>query len=196
MNPCLLQPACHASKPTHRILIMLLNRLLSLPLLCIGLLTLSACEPKTQTNAEPTPAPASADTYFPLTLDGTTLHLQIALSPSEQARGLMYRESLEKDHGMLFVFDQPGPRAFWMRNTKIKLDLAYLDATGTVQEVHKLYPYSETTVPSRSQAVQFVIEMNRGWFNANALGTGAQLDLDAVRKAIRARGQSPESFGL
>ena len=129
-------------------------------------------------------------------MDGRQPHLQLALSQAELIRGLMYRDSLQPDHGMLFVFNQPGPRAFWMRNTRIPLDLAYLDANGTVLEIHKLYPYNETTVPSRSQAVQFVIEMNRGWFKTNDLGVGAQLDLQSVAEAITARGQSPVQFGL
>ena len=50
----------------------------------------------------------------------------------------MYQERLEPNHGMLFVFEDINPRAFWMRNTGIPLDLAYLDASGTLLELHKL----------------------------------------------------------
>lgn len=174
---------------------MLLYRLICVPLLILSLIALSACTPDAS-RPRTALAPASAETYFPLKVGGTTLHLQLALSQSEQARGLMFRDNLEQDHGMLFVFNEPAPRAFWMRNTPLKLDLAYLDVSGTVLEIHKLYPYSETTVPSRSQAVQFVIEMDRGWFAANQVGVGAQLNLAAVAEAISARGRKPADFGL
>ena len=171
------------------------HHLLCLSLLMIGLLYAGACKPAENRTA-PAVATATAATYFQIPLEDTRPHLQLALSQAELARGLMYRDHLEQDHGMLFVFDQPAPRAFWMRNTRIPLDLAYLDANGTVMEIHKLYPYSETTVPSRSQAIQFVIEMNRGWFEANQLGVGARLSLQHVTEAIVARGQNPSKFGL
>ena len=170
-------------------------RIVSHLFLMLSLVCLVACQPESSPREDGS-AQVSAATYFPIQLEELRLYLQLALTESEQSRGLMFREQLAADHGMLFVFDQPGPRAFWMRNTRIKLDLAYLDKSGRIVEIHKLYPYSETPVPSRSQAVQFVIEMNRGWFQANQAGVGAQLDIEAVRKAIVARGKSPKTFGL
>ena len=196
MNPCFLQRACHASIIRFCVLIMPFHRIVPLILLALSSLWFAACEPAASSSPQQAAVIAGPDSYFPMKVNDTTLHLQVALSQSEQARGLMFRESLDKDHGMIFVFKEAGSRAFWMRNTPIRLDLAYIDPSGKILEVRKLYPYSETTVPSRSDAVQFVIEMNRGWFDANNLGPGSQLDLTTVANAITARGQTPADFGL
>lgn len=142
------------------------------------------------------PKRESPSTYFPIQLGDKTLHLQLALHQAERSKGLMFRERLEPDHGMLFVFDDVAPRAFWMRNTRIPLDLAYLDANGIFLELHKLYPYDEVSVPSRSQEVVLVIEMNRGWFERNEVKVGAQLDMATLVNAIEARGLNPENFPL
>ncbi len=80
------------------------------------LLLLSACAPK-----EPATAPEPSDTYFPISIAGTPLQLQLALIQSEQNKGLMHRDSMPEDHGMLFLFNQPEQRSFWMRNTRIPL---------------------------------------------------------------------------
>ncbi|CAA6693237.1 MULTISPECIES: DUF192 domain-containing protein [unclassified Lentimonas] len=154
-------------------------------------LLLGACAPK-----EPTIIPESNDTYFPISIGGAPLQLQLALIQSEQSKGLMHRDSMPKDHGMLFLFQQAGPRAFWMRNTRIPLDIGYFDASGRLLEIHALYPYDENSVPSRSQEVLIAVETNRGWFARNNITPGAQIDLKALTQAIKRRGQSPANFQL
>ena len=65
---------------------------------------------------QPVDAPVEAvgsQTYFPISIGGSELQLQLALKPAEQQKGLMYRESLDNDHGMLFLFDRPDKRGFW-----------------------------------------------------------------------------------
>ena len=152
---------------------------------------LIACAPQ-----EPIGAPESSDTYFPISIDGTPLQLQLALTQSEQNKGLMHRESMPTDHGMLFLFKQPGPRSFWMRNTRIPLDIGYFDASGRLLEIHALYPYDENGVPSRNQQVLIAIETNRGWFARNNIVAGAQIDLKALAKAVSRRGKSLNSHPI
>ena len=154
-------------------------------------LLLIACAPQ-----EPISAPESSDTYFPFSIDGTPLQLQLALTQSEQNKGLMHRESMPTDHGMLFLFKQPGPRSFWMRNTRIPLDIGYFDASGRLLEIHALYPYDENGVPSRNQQVLIAIETNRGWFARNNIVAGAQIDLKALAKAVSRRGKSLNSYPI
>lgn len=155
------------------------------------LLCLNACAPQSApiTNA-------NADTYFPFQLETATIQLQLALNQNEQTQGLMHREALPTDHGMLFIFKQPDKRSFWMRNTRIPLDLGYIDASGKLIEIHKLYPYDETPVPSYSSQILMALEMNQGWFQKNNIRPGAQLDLEAIVQAIRARGSDPNQFQL
>jgi len=156
-----------------------------------ALLLLAACAPQ-----EPAAASEPSATYFPISIGGIELQLQLALIQSEQSKGLMHRDSMPADHGMLFLFKQPEPRAFWMRNTRIPLDIGYFDASGRLLEIHSLYPYDENSVPSRSQEVLIAVETNRGWFAQNKMMPGAQIDLEALTQAIQRRGKSPANFQL
>jgi uncharacterized membrane protein (UPF0127 family) len=155
------------------------------------LLLLCACAPKA-----PKAETATVDTYFPISVGSIPLQLQLALTQGEQSKGLMHRDSMPEDHGMLFLFNQPEPRSFWMRNTRIPLDLGYFDASGRLLEIHALYPYDENGVPSRSQKVLIAVETNRGWFARNHIKPGAQLDLEALTQAISRRGKSSASYPI
>ncbi|MFW5882876.1 MAG: DUF192 domain-containing protein [Verrucomicrobiota bacterium] len=157
-------------------------------LLCVlcALLFTTGCQ------REATPVPA--DTAFELTIGGVPIRAEMALTREEQARGLMFRESLAEDTGMLFVFPKARRQSFYMKNTQVPLDIAYLDPDGVLQEIHRGYPYSLDPIPSRSQRIQFVLEMEQGWFADNGIRLGAQLDLDSVRQAIDARGFNPSDF--
>ena len=108
--------------------------------------------------------------------------------------GLMFRERLETDHGMLFLFEKPKRQGFWMKNTKIHLDIGYFDTSGTLVEVYRLFPYDETPVPSRSDQILIAVEMDLGWFELNGIHPGARLDSEALSTAIKARGYSPEDY--
>lgn len=132
-------------------------------------------------------APVNSQTYFPISIDGHELQLQLALSPSEQKKGLMYRESLAKDHGMLFLFDNPDQASFWMRNTRIPLDIAYFDASGRLKEVHPLYPFDETSVMSSGREILIAIETNQEWFAQKSIRAGALIDMAALNAALRRR---------
>jgi Uncharacterized conserved protein len=154
-------------------------------------LVLAACAPKPDSTAA-----ESIETYFPIQLGDQSIEMQLALVPAEQAQGLMYRDPLPKDHGMLFVFNKAEQRSFWMRNTKIPLDIGYIDARGRLIEIHALYPFDETPVKSFNKEILMALEMNQGWFKNKGLTPGAQLDLDALVTAIRARGQNPANYAL
>ncbi len=98
-----------------------------------------------------------------LTVKGETLYVEILIHESERARGLMYRNELPERAGALFVFPYPQRLAFWMKNTVIPLDIAFLDARGVITEIVPLTPLDETPVIS-SRAVPFALEVNRGFF--------------------------------
>ena len=106
----------------------------------------------------------------------------------------MHRDSIEADRGMLFLFEHPERRAFWMRNTQIPLDLGYFDASGRLLEVRQLFPFDENTVPSASNKVLIAVETNRGWFHANDVKPGAQIDMEALRVALARRSYSNTSL--
>ena len=75
----------------------------------------------------------------------------------------MFRESLENDKGMLFIFERVGQYSFYMKNTTIPLDVAFVTEEGIVESIKSLEPNDETAVSSDGQ-ILFAIEANRGWF--------------------------------
>ena len=87
--------------------------------------------------------------------------LELAATDKTRQHGLMHRQSMAPDHGMLFVFAGEQPLSFWMKNTLIPLDIVYLDRNGKVVSVSQMKPLDETGVPSRFPA-KYAIELNEG----------------------------------
>lgn len=95
------------------------------------------------------------------------------MKPVEIYTGMMWRTNMPEGEGMLFVFSAPEPRSFYMRNTYVPLSLAYIDPEGIIQEIHDLQPRNETPVPSKSENIQFVLEVPQGWFKRHNISPGA-----------------------
>src|SRR5262249_27969666 len=106
-----------------------------------------------------------------LTVDGHRITVEIAREPDELMHGLMFRQSLPADHGMLFVFERESVQQFWMRNTTIPLSIAYADAHGRIVRIADLVPLDEHPVTSLGPA-RYALEMNRGWFAAHDVVAG------------------------
>ncbi len=154
--------------------------------------TLSACGGKKESAA----APKSVNDFFEIRLGAQKVRLQVAALPDEVQRGLMFRKTMGRDEGMLFVFPRSQQMGFWMRNTTLPLDIGYFDAEGVLREIYPMYPLDEKTVMSRGRDLQFALEMNQGWFKDRGVKPGDQLDLAAVREALKARDLRAEAFGL
>lgn len=102
-----------------------------------------------------------------------TVHAELARTPEERQMGLMYRESLEPGRGMLFVFSDSQTRGFWMANTFIPLDIAYLDENLRIVDIQAMEP--ETTDPYNSaRPAMFALEVPQGWFAEKGIGIGAE----------------------
>lgn len=136
------------------------------------------------------------ETWFPLTVGGKALRVQVAVLEAEQQRGLMGRRDLEPDDGMVFVYPAPQQMSFWMRNTPTPLDIGFFRADGTLGEVYPLYPYDETAVRSVGLDYTLAIETNQGWFAKHGIKPGAKVDLAQLADALRARGFRPERYGV
>jgi uncharacterized protein len=88
--------------------------------------------------------------------------IELALTPAEQEQGLMYRDSLAPDAGMLFVFPETQTAVFWMKNTRIPLDMLFIAATGRIADIHeRAVPMSEANIESKVP-VKAVLELNGG----------------------------------
>lgn len=98
-------------------------------------------------------------------LRGERFVVELALTREEQARGLMFRDSLPQDHGMLFVFPSEAPRSFWMRNTRIPLDILYFDRElALVSMQQNARPCAVPPCPGYPSEgpAQYVLEINAG----------------------------------
>ena len=105
----------------------------------------------------------------------TRLSVELARTPSERARGLMFRDDLPASAGMLFVYDEPGHAVFWMKDTPLPLDLLFVDTTGTVTRLaENARPFDLTPIDGGA-GVRFVLEINGGLARPLGLGPGAVL---------------------
>ncbi len=112
---------------------------------------------------------------------------KIAITESEKAKGLMGVKNLPENEGMIFVSDYPHMASFWMKNTLIALDIAFVDAKGKILEIKQMYPLDETSVRSTSSEVCYCIEMNKGWFAKNGLKSGDFLDMKKFSESVKSR---------
>jgi len=109
-----------------------------------------------------------------LSIDGHTLNAEVAATVETRMRGLMHREKMGKNEGMLFVFDELGYHSMWMKNTLIPLSVAFIDEQGRIINIADMEPHSERTHGATGPA-RFALEMNVGWFKARNIAAGAKI---------------------
>ncbi|MBK9245300.1 MAG: DUF192 domain-containing protein [Burkholderiales bacterium] len=100
---------------------------------------------------------------------------ELAASDPARARGLMFRQGLPANHGMLFVFDRKATHCMWMRNTLIPLSVAFIEDDGTIVNIENMQPHDERTRHCARRPVRFALEMALGWFDGKGIGPGAKL---------------------
>ena len=111
------------------------------------------------------------------------LKIEIPQTPGEFKTGLMFRESLDTDSGMLFVFDRVAQQSFHMSHTTIPLDIAFIDEEGCIESIKELTPLRRTPVYSNTP-VLYALEVNRGWFSENEVKVGDQIIKDEINENI------------
>jgi len=110
--------------------------------------------------------------------------IELAKTPAEQAKGLMFRESMPQFSGMLFIYERPSAVSFWMKNTLIPLDMLFIDPTGVVQRIkHSATPLSTASIPG-GRNIQYVLEINGGIANMLRLEAGAQIRYSGISEEI------------
>ena len=107
--------------------------------------------------------------------------LEVAATPAERERGLMYRSSLAEGRGMLFVFDADGNQSFWMKNTLIPLDLLFIARDGTVVGIHANATPLSTANIAVGKPSRYVLEVPGGWAAQQGIAAGAQVEFRGVR---------------
>lgn len=102
---------------------------------------------------------------------GHALKVELAVEEPQRMQGLMYRKSLGKDDGMLFVFDEPAYHSMWMKNTLIPLSVAFLDKDGVILNILDMEPQTLDSHMAAGPAI-YAIETNKGWYKANGVKPG------------------------
>ena len=114
-------------------------------------------------------------------LGGKKINVEIADDDRERSQGLMFREMLQDDHGMLFVYPDEKFRAFWMKNTLIPLDMIFINAHQEIVDIHTAYPCKEQEPcqPYGSEdKAQYILEVNAGFAEKNNLKTGDSVNIN------------------
>ncbi len=142
----------------------------------IGFLVFAGC------SGNPSSAPVSRLPVLPVTLpNGSVIHAEVASTPTEQARGLQFRDELPPDRGMIFHFTDMRERPFWMYNTRIPLDMIWIDGRGQIVEMAANMPPCESEIPRECPVYggkipsKFVLELAAGQAAANGLKLGDRI---------------------
>lgn len=115
-----------------------------------------------------------------LSIGDATITVEVADTDATRMVGLMYRDSLPVDRGMLFIFSESKYQTFYMRNVKFPLDIAFLREDGTIDEIKRMKAASADRTYSQHK-VRYVLEMNAGWFESHGIGPGKRVDLSVIR---------------
>lgn len=102
------------------------------------------------------------------------LKVEIADTPEKMVRGLMFRERLPEDQGMLFDFAVQTQAPFWMKDTSIPLSIAFISADGLIIDIQDMQPFSEELHRS-PQPYRLAVEVNQGWFQEHGIKIGDTL---------------------
>jgi len=140
----------------------------------ISLLTLISCQNKTQ--------------LFPMNniiIKGKAITVETASTSEARMKGLMEREKLARDSGMLFIFPEEDHQRFWMKDTLIPLSIAFIKTDGTISQIEPMQPQTENAVWSLAP-VKYALEMNQDWFDKNNVKSGDKVILPEEIRNIRA----------
>ncbi|MBX2796647.1 MAG: DUF192 domain-containing protein [Myxococcales bacterium] len=110
-----------------------------------------------------------------LTVDGHAVQVEIAATPKTREKGLMHRESMERDEGMLFIYPDSAVRGFWMKNTPLPLTIAYANSQAKIVHIADMEPFDLKRISSLSPA-KYALEMNQGWFDDNKVSKGVIIE--------------------
>ena len=105
-----------------------------------------------------------------------TVRAEVANTAETRGQGLMYRDAVPDGTGMLFVFDREAERSFWMQNTYVALDVAFIDADFRVVDIQQMEPET-TDVHDGARPAMFALEVRQGWFAEKGIEIGDRCQL-------------------
>ncbi|MCG8470165.1 MAG: DUF192 domain-containing protein [Gemmatimonadetes bacterium] len=132
-----------------------------------------ASEPAESAAAAPRPRAGQAWVIFP----SDTVVAEVAADPAARYRGLRFRQSLPDGTGMVFLFDEPGPREFTMADTYVPLDIAFIGADMTIGEILPMTPLEEGPYRTDVEALM-ALEVPQGWYAAHGIEVGTPVEIE------------------
>lgn len=136
----------------------------------------AAGEAGTRGGLTPGDSPGQVRRTTRIQVAGHAVTVEIADTPALRERGLMQRDSLPEDHGMLFVYPESRILSFWMVNTRIPLDIAFIDRQGTIIDIQRMEPETDEQHVSSAPAM-YALEMEAGWFEEHGVQAGDRVEL-------------------
>jgi uncharacterized membrane protein (UPF0127 family) len=128
------------------------------------------------------PAPADPLLTYSLRIKGHLLRAEVANDEDSRRTGLMFRNHMAENAGMLFIYEAEGRHAMWMKNTLIPLSVAFIDRRGHIINIEDMEPQTEDAHGARAPAA-YALEVNQGWFKKRGVKAGDKVDgLDKVPK--------------
>lgn len=143
--------------------------------LAVGLLAGAGCREPRPARPPATGAAESRPGRTPVMIGRARLWVEIVDDEAARAQGLMHRRELPDDEGMLFVFERPQPLSFWMRNTYLPLDIAFLSDDCRVLNIESMRPLDEGPRYVSRGLARYAVETNQGWFRRNGVEPGDTL---------------------
>ncbi|OHD08574.1 MAG: hypothetical protein A2086_13070 [Spirochaetes bacterium GWD1_27_9] len=101
--------------------------------------------------------------------------IEVAVTEKQREKGLMLRKTLDKNSGMLFIYGRSQNLYFYMKNTFLPLDIAFIDSEGKIINIEKMQPLDETTISSKGEAM-YALEVNRGFFERINIKVGDKIE--------------------
>ena len=112
---------------------------------------------------------------YPLKIRNHELRAEVANTEDTRRQGLMFRDRLGDNTGMIFLYPETEVTAMWMKNTRIPLSVAFIDVGGRILNIEDMVPFSEDAHGSRGPAA-YALEVNRGWFSKRGIKTGDRVE--------------------
>ena len=128
-------------------------------------------------------APLTQITFVNDEGDEIDLFVEVVDTAEERGRGLMFRQSMPENQGMLFVFEQEGQYGFYMKDTPLPLSIAFVEGKGNIIEIEDMQPLTED-MHSPDEPYLYAVEVNQGWFERNAIGPGATARIQNSAPAV------------
>ncbi|MBE0429236.1 MAG: DUF192 domain-containing protein [Thermoleophilia bacterium] len=110
------------------------------------------------------------------------VYLEVARTQQEKTQGLMNRDYLAPDHGMVFIYDHPVRGSFWMKNTFIPLSIAFISGSGVILDIQDMEPHS-LNPHQPAEAYMYAVEMNQGFFAEKGIGVGDRVRFESIDPA-------------